>query len=51
MSRQKYSYVPEPQTDFIFSILVGTGVYRWFGCVDPVSYSNLARNEGGDESA
>lgn len=21
MSRQKYSYVPEPQTDFIFSIL------------------------------
>lgn len=33
MSRQKYSYVPEPQTDFIFSILAGLGfIGGWRYC-------------------
>ena len=41
-SRQKFLYLPEPQNDFIFSILLEeTGFYRWFNrhiCICSIFY-------------
>ncbi|GJM72262.1 hypothetical protein HMSSN036_44780 [Paenibacillus macerans] len=49
MSRQKYSYVPEPQTDLFFHFGRGAWLYRRTACSAAVPHPGMARHEGCDD--